>query len=91
MPNSTETRDILIRLETQNTEILRRLDSYDKIIVPRTEYQVVVAELQRNHLQNQKDIEGVQEQVRTLMWKIGGALGTLQVVTAIIMFLLSNG
>ena len=86
-----ENRDLLIELRTQNTEILRRLTEYDKIIVPRTEYNVMVSNLQKQHTANQKQIENIQNQIRGIIWKVGGGLGSLQVITSIVLYLITKG
>lgn len=85
-----ENRDLLIELRTQNTEILRRLTEYDKIIVPRTEYSVMVSNLQKQHTDNQKQIENIQNQIRGIIWKVGGGLGSLQVITSIVLYLITR-
>ena len=95
--NDKENRDLLVELRTQNVEILRRLVDYDKIIVPRSEYNITISELRNYHVTNQKGIESNQEEIRTLqedfksmIWKVGGGLATLQVITSIVLFLLSK-
>lgn len=85
-----ENRDLLIELRTQNTEILRRLTEYDKIIVPRTEYSVMVSNLQKQHTDNQKQIENIQNQIRGIIWKVGGGLGSLQIITSLILYLITR-
>lgn len=91
MPENKEMRDLLVELKTINTELLRRMDTFDKIIVPRSEFNIVVQELRERHHQNQVDIENVQEQLRALMWRLGVGLGSLQIVTALAMYLISKG
>lgn len=88
--NDKENRDLLIELRTQNVEILRRLTDYDKIIVPRSEYAVTIQELRSQHLRNQEHIESIENQIRAIVWKVGGALGTLQVVTALALYFVSS-
>ena len=92
MPNDKVTqREIMIRLDEKMLEVLRRIDSFDKVIVPRSEFTIVVEELRAKHSQNQKDIESMQKDLRGMMVKLGTALGTLNVVTAVAMFLMTKG
>lgn len=83
-------RDLLIELRTQNVEILRRMDNIDKNLVPRQEYNVMVGKLTEAHETNQEEIGKIQAQISTLIWKIGGGLGTLQVITAVVLYVLAR-
>lgn len=87
-PNATE---VMIRLDEKMLEVLRRIDSFDKVIVPRSEFAIVIDELREKHSSNQRDIEEVQKDLKMMMMKLGFGLGSLQVVTAIVMFLITQG
>ena len=87
---STE-RDLLVRLDTQNQEILRRMDSIDKHLVPRNEYTSVVEEMRRKHASHEKEIKEVQFQMRGLTWKLAGAVATVQVILTLVIYLLTRG
>jgi len=87
----TTQRDLLIELRTQNIEILRRMGELDKTVVPRAEYNVMVGKLTEAHETNQEEITRIQAQISTLIWKIGGGLGALQVITAVVLYSLSQG
>ena len=92
MKNENSTiNEIMIRLDEKMLEVLRRIDSFDKVIVPRSELTIVIEELRAKHMSNQKDIEEVQKDLRGLMYKLGFGLGSLQVVTAIAMYLITQG
>lgn len=88
---SIRTNDILIRLDEKMLEVLRRIDTFDKIIVPRGEFTIIVDELRSKHIQNQQDIELMQRDLRTMMVKLGAALGSLNVVTALALYLITRG
>lgn len=87
-PTATE---VMIRLDEKMLEVLRRIDTFDKVIVPRSEFTIVIEELRSKHISNQKDIEQVQDDLRGLMYKLGFGLGSLQVITAIAMYLITQG
>lgn len=89
--NSQENRDLLVEIRTQNTDILRRLGKYDEIIVPRIEYDTFIRQIQANIADNQNSIKSVEEQIRGIIWKVGGGLATLQVITSIVLYLLAKG
>lgn len=92
MKNENSTiNEIMIRLDEKMLEVLRRIDSFDKVIVPRSELTIVIEELRAKHMSNQKDIEEVQKDLRGLMYKLGFGLGSLQVITAIAMYLITQG
>ena len=84
-------RDLLIELKTQTTEVLRRMDGIDRQLVPRKEYEEKVRVFSEAHVTNQHEIERMQSQINTLMWKLGGGLATLQVLTSIVLFILARG
>ena len=88
---SNRTNDILIRLDEKMLEVLRRIDGFDKVIVPRGEFTIIVNELRSKHIQNQKDIESMQQDLRTMMVRLGTGLGALNVVTAIALYLITRG
>jgi len=91
MPNDKTTQtEIMIRLDEKMLEVLRRIDSFDKIIVPRSEFTIVIEELRSKHMQNQNDIESMQRDLRGMMVKLGTALGSLNIVTAVAMFLMTQ-
>jgi hypothetical protein len=91
MPNDKITQtEIMIRLDEKMLEVLRRIDSFDKIIVPRSEFTIVIEELRSKHMQNQHDIEAMQKDLRGMMVRLGTALGSLNVITAVAMFLMTR-
>lgn len=90
MADKNTQRDLLIELRTQNVEILRRMDGLEKTVVPRAEYSVMVDKLTEAHKTNQEEINQIQVQINTLIWKIGGGLGALQIITAIVLYTLSQ-
>jgi hypothetical protein len=83
--------EVMIRLDEKMLEVLRRIDTFDKVIVPRSEFTIVIEELRAKHMSNQRDIEEVQQDLRGLMYKLGFGLGSLQVITAIAMYLITRG
>ena len=83
--------EIMIRLDEKMLEVLRRIDTFDKVIVPRSEFTIVIEELRQKHMQNQNDIEAMQRDLRNMMVKLGAGLGSLNVITAIVMFLMTKG
>lgn len=87
-PTATE---VMIRLDEKMLEVLRRIDTFDKVIVPRSEFTIVIEELRMKHISNKKDIDQVQSDLRGLMYKLGFGLGSLQIVTAIVMYLITQG
>ena len=88
-PLSSE-RDLLIELRTTTTEVLRRMDNIDLQLVPRKEYEEKVMSLGLAHATNQVEIEHMQVQLNALIWKIGGGLGSLQVITALVLYLITS-
>lgn len=90
MPETKETRDLLIEVKTKVDIINESLRAFDKIIVPRTEFMVIIEELRAKDNLNQRDIKDVQDQVRNMMYKLGVGLGSLNIVTALAMYLLTK-
>jgi hypothetical protein len=82
--------EIMIRLDEKMLEVLRRIDTFDKVIVPRSEFTIVIEELRSKHMQNQNDIEAMQRDLRNMMVKLGAGLGSLNIITAIVMFLMTS-
>ena len=98
MAEIREDRDLLIESQTLIKEVLRHMDKIEAQMVPRTEYTVMVGKLTEAHQDNQEDItklqkqvDKLQNQVASLMWRLGVGLGSLQVLTLIVSFLLSRG
>lgn len=89
--NNPTTAEVMIRLDEKMLEVLRRIDTFDKVIVPRSEFTIVIEELRSKHISNQKDIEEVQKDLKVMMYKLGFGLGSLQVITAIAMYLITKG
>lgn len=83
-------RDLLIEQGTLLKEILRRMDNYDKMIVPRPEYEVTVNELRKNHTDNQVEIKELQQENKKLIWKVSGSMGALNLITSIVLYLLTK-
>ena len=80
----------MIRLDEKMLEVLRRIDTFDKVIVTRSEFTIVIEELRQKHMQNQNDIEAMQRDLRNMMVKLGASLGSLNIITAIVMFLMTS-
>lgn len=82
---------LITRLDERMAEVLRRLDNFENASVSRNEFALVTTELRSKHNQNQKDIELMQRDLRTMMVKLGAGLGSLNVVTALALYLITRG
>lgn len=86
-----ETRDTMIRVVAQNDEILRRLDTIDRQLVPRNEYQTTVKSLYSGVETNKEDIKSLEKQVINLIWKVGGGLASIQIISGLVLWLTQKG